>query len=71
MHLRGMTLRLLCPLLILGAAFAAVLHNSPGNAAEPAATAAAKRKILFFSKSSGSEHSVISWKNGQPSWAEL
>src|SRR5438105_7728446 len=27
-------------------------------------------KILFFSKSSGFEHSVISWKNGQPSYAE-
>ncbi len=30
----------------------------------------AKKKILFFSKSSGFEHSVISWKKGQPSWAE-
>ncbi len=28
------------------------------------------RKILFFSKSSGFEHSVISYKNGQPSHAE-
>jgi len=28
------------------------------------------RKILFFSKSSGYEHAVISWKNGQPSYAE-
>lgn len=28
------------------------------------------RKILFFSKSSGFEHSVISYKNGQPSYAE-
>ena len=65
-----MTLRLLCPLLVLGAAFAAVLHTASGNAAEPAPAAAAKRKILFFSKSSGFEHSVISWKNGQPSWAE-
>jgi type 1 glutamine amidotransferase len=27
-------------------------------------------RILFFSKSSGFEHSVISWKNGQPSHAE-
>ncbi|MGJ8642033.1 MAG: ThuA domain-containing protein [Luteolibacter sp.] len=27
-------------------------------------------KILFFSKSSGYEHSVISWKKGQPSFAE-
>jgi len=31
---------------------------------------APKRKILFFSKSSGFEHSVISWKKGQPSHAE-
>lgn len=29
-----------------------------------------KKKILFFTKSSGFEHSVISWKKGQPSWAE-
>ena len=32
--------------------------------------AAPTRKILFFSKSSGFEHSVISYKNGQPSYAE-
>lgn len=31
---------------------------------------APKRKILFFSKSSGFEHSVITYKNGQPSYAE-
>ena len=31
---------------------------------------AAKRKILFFTKSSGFEHSVISYKTGQPSYAE-
>ncbi len=31
---------------------------------------APKRKILFFTKSSGFEHSPISWKKGQPSWAE-
>lgn len=35
-----------------------------------AQSAAPQRKILFFSKSSGFEHSVISWKKGQPSWAE-
>ncbi|HYR58147.1 MAG TPA: ThuA domain-containing protein, partial [Chthoniobacteraceae bacterium] len=36
-----------------------------------AASAADKpHKILFFSKSSGFEHSVISYKNGQPSYAE-
>lgn len=29
-----------------------------------------RRKILFFSKSSGFEHSVISYKDGQPSHAE-
>ena len=28
------------------------------------------RKILFFTKSSGYEHSVISWKDGKPSVAE-
>ncbi len=33
-------------------------------------TSAASHKILFFSKSSGYEHSVISWKKGQPSFAE-
>ncbi|HEV2693724.1 MAG TPA: family 16 glycoside hydrolase [Verrucomicrobiae bacterium] len=31
---------------------------------------AAPKKILFFTKSSGYEHSVISWKTGQPSFAE-
>ncbi|MCE9518456.1 MAG: ThuA domain-containing protein [Verrucomicrobia bacterium] len=35
-----------------------------------AADAAPKRKILFFTKSSAFEHTVISWKKGQPSWAE-
>jgi hypothetical protein len=35
-----------------------------------ALAAAPKRKILFFSKSSGFEHSVITYKNGQPSYAE-
>lgn len=28
------------------------------------------RKVLFFTKSSGFEHDVISWKKGQPSFAE-
>lgn len=32
--------------------------------------AADAHRLLFFSKSSGFEHSVISWKNGQPSHAE-
>ena len=31
---------------------------------------AASKKVLFFTKSSGFEHSVISWKDGQPSYAE-
>ncbi|MEP2776163.1 MAG: ThuA domain-containing protein [Luteolibacter sp.] len=34
------------------------------------AAQAVPHKILFFSKSSGYEHDVISWKNGQPSFAE-
>ena len=38
--------------------------------AGPVVAAAVPAKILFFSKSSGFEHSVISWKNGQPSFAE-
>ena len=32
--------------------------------------AEAARKLLFFTKSSGFEHEVISWKKGQPSHAE-
>ncbi len=35
-----------------------------------AADAAPKRKILFFTKSSGFEHEVISYKKGEPSFAE-
>ena len=35
-----------------------------------ALAAAPARKILFFSKSSGFEHSAISYKNGKPSYAE-
>lgn len=34
------------------------------------AAEAPKRKILFFTKSSGFEHDVISYKKGQPSFAE-
>ena len=64
-----MTLRLLCPVLALGASAVFLFPLSPTTAAD-AKVAAAKKKILFFSKSSGFEHSVISWKNGQPSWAE-
>ncbi len=33
-------------------------------------TAKTPKKILFFTKSSGYEHDVISWKKGQPSFAE-
>ncbi len=32
--------------------------------------AAPSHRLLFFTKSSGFEHSVISWKTGQPSFAE-
>jgi type 1 glutamine amidotransferase len=35
-----------------------------------ASTLGAPKQILFFTKSSGFEHSVISWKKGRPSWAE-
>lgn len=35
-----------------------------------AAPASPERKLLFFTKSSGYEHVVISWKDGQPSFAE-
>ena len=35
-----------------------------------ASAEAAKHKILFFTKSSGFEHSAITWKNGRPSAAE-
>lgn len=54
------TLSLLLPLLV-GALVVSALWAAPD---------APKRKILFFTKSSGYEHSVISWKKGQPSWAE-
>jgi type 1 glutamine amidotransferase len=57
----SMKRRLLAPLLLLAAVLSAVTFAAPG---------AAKRKILFFTKSSGFEHSVISWKKGQPSHAE-
>jgi len=51
--------RLIAPL------FLAVLVGVAAFSAAPT-----KRKILFFTKSSGYEHSVISWKKGQPSHAE-
>lgn len=53
--------KLIAPLALLAATVTAVVFAAP---------AAAKHKILFFSKSSGYEHSVISWKSGQPSYAE-
>jgi type 1 glutamine amidotransferase len=54
------SVRLFAPLVCLGLALSWVF----------AAPSAKKARILFFSKSSGFEHSVISWKNGQPSHAE-
>jgi len=51
--------KLVAPLLLAAAVCAVAFAAVP-----------AKRKILFFTKSSGFEHSVISWKNGQPSHAE-
>lgn len=83
---RRMTLRLFIPCAAFGAAAFALFPAASGTAADgaqavaaPAPTAAevkdaaapAKtKKILFFTKSSGFEHSVISWKKGRPSWAE-
>jgi len=43
---------------------ALVLGNSMILQADPS------HKLLFFTKSSGFEHSVISWKGGKPSLAE-
>lgn len=53
--------KLLAPIACLGLALSLVFAASPS---------AKKPRILFFSKSSGFEHSVISWKNGKPSHAE-
>jgi len=53
----------------LAAAFAIAATFTNLHAA-PTVAAAAKRKILFFTKSSGFEHEVISYKKGQPSFAE-
>ena len=52
---------LLAPLVLGAAAVAAAVFAAPASSG---------KKILFFTKSSGFEHSVISWKNGQPSHAE-
>jgi hypothetical protein len=45
--------------------FAVAFMIVPARSAEPP-----RRKILFFTKSSGFEHEVISWKKSQPSYAE-
>ncbi len=47
-----------------------LLTLSPSSTPVHAVGEGAKKQVLFFSKSSGFEHSVISWKNGQPSHAE-
>ena len=47
-----------------------VFTLAAGFAAQSFAAETPKRKILFFTKSSGYEHEVISWKKGQPSVAE-
>ena len=54
--------RLFAPLAVLAVVTAVAVFAAP--AVSP------KKKILFFSKSSGFEHSVISWKKENPSWAE-
>lgn len=54
----------------IGAASAAAL-SLPGVLGEPRArAAAAPRKVLFFTKSSGFQHSVVKRDNGQPAHAE-
>nr|WP_256199010.1 ThuA domain-containing protein [Verrucomicrobium spinosum] len=60
MYSPGMFKKLIAPLTLL-----AVVAAMAFSASTPP-----KRKILFFTKSSGFEHSVISWKKGQPSHAE-
>jgi len=50
--------------------FAAILGIASLLAVPAFAAPSAKKKILFFSKSSGFEHDVISYKKGQPSYAE-
>jgi type 1 glutamine amidotransferase len=49
---------------------AAALTLGGWSFSRAARAAGPARKILFFSKSSGFEHSVISYKKEQPSWAE-
>ena len=50
-------------LVLATAALSGVLHAAESKPL-------AKRKILFFSKSSGFEHSVIKRNKGEPSFAE-
>jgi type 1 glutamine amidotransferase len=60
-----------CALVLLGASVLGAQTTPTAPQSQPAPQAGAlKRKILFFTKSSGFEHSVIAWKDGQPSWAE-
>ena len=56
---RPMFKRIAAPLLLAAVVCVAAFSAAP-----------AKRKILFFTKSSGYEHAVISWKDGKPSYAE-
>jgi uncharacterized protein len=57
-----MKLRLILPCLLAVATVVFSVVAAPNEAP--------KRKILFFTKSATFEHSVISWKDGKPSWAE-
>lgn len=59
-----MFLKLLPSLALAALVVAAAVFDAPAQTATP------KKRILFFTKSSGYEHSVISWKDGQPSHAE-
>ncbi len=47
-----------------------ILFAALGLSLVPSLEAATQHKLLFFTKSSGFEHDVISWKKGQPSYAE-
>lgn len=58
--------RIFAPLAVLALAAGSLLLVPASTTSAPKQT----RKILFFTKSSGFEHSVISWKKGQPSHAE-
>ena len=54
--------KLAVPLALLAAVATAAIFAAPASVP--------KKKILYFTKSSGFEHSVISWKKEQPSWSE-